>query len=84
MHEGPSACHLPCCRGDLVQIETYFSAEGRVGARRDWVIRSAASGEVLGRATRSAPVVSSLVSDCMPGPSDKQAQQVMICLRVAT
>lgn len=56
MHEGLSACCLPCCRGDLVQIETYFSAEGRVGARRDWVIRSAASGEILGRATRSAPI----------------------------
>ena len=60
VYEGLSACCHPCCRGDLVQIETYFTAEGRVGARRDWVIRSAASGEILGRATRSAPVVTVL------------------------
>lgn len=79
MHEGLSACCLPCCRGDLVQIETYFSAEGRVGARRDWVIRSAASGEILGRATRSAPIAKPGLFLCWVHLASK-VQQVMMCL----
>lgn len=37
--------------GDTVQIETWFQAEGRVGARRDWLVKDATSGNVIGRAT---------------------------------
>ncbi|KAJ7567750.1 hypothetical protein O6H91_01G005200 [Diphasiastrum complanatum] len=37
--------------GDTVEIDTWFQDEGRVGTRRDWVIRKVISGEVIGRAT---------------------------------
>ena len=40
------------CRGDIVTIETYFSADGRIAARREWSIKNAQTGELLGRATR--------------------------------
>lgn len=42
-----------CHRGDIVRIETYFSADGRLAARREWSIQNALTGEQLGRATRS-------------------------------
>ena len=41
-------------RGDIVRIETYFSADGRIAARREWTIKNALTGEQLGRATRCA------------------------------
>lgn len=37
--------------GDIVSIETYFSADGRIAARREWFIKNALTGEQLGRAT---------------------------------
>ncbi|GJS33039.1 acyl-ACP thioesterase [Tanacetum coccineum] len=37
--------------GDVVEIETWCQREGRIGIKRDWIIRDYANGEVLGRAT---------------------------------
>ncbi|KAJ7534462.1 hypothetical protein O6H91_13G096000 [Diphasiastrum complanatum] len=37
--------------GDMVEIDTWFQGEGRVGTRRDWVIRKVISGDIIGRAT---------------------------------
>uniref|UniRef100_A0A1J0AJ11 Acyl-[acyl-carrier-protein] hydrolase n=1 Tax=Dunaliella tertiolecta TaxID=3047 RepID=A0A1J0AJ11_DUNTE len=37
--------------GDMVTVETYFSADGRLAARRDWRIRNALTGEEYGSAT---------------------------------
>jgi len=36
----------------MVTVETYFSADGRLAARRDWRITNSLSGEVYGTATR--------------------------------
>uniref|UniRef100_A0A8F5CML2 Acyl-[acyl-carrier-protein] hydrolase n=1 Tax=Silybum marianum TaxID=92921 RepID=A0A8F5CML2_SILMA len=36
---------------DVVEIETWCQSEGRIGTRRDWIIKDHASGEVIGRAT---------------------------------
>lgn len=36
---------------DVVEIETWCQTEGRIGTRRDWIIRDYANGEVIGRAT---------------------------------
>jgi fatty acyl-ACP thioesterase A len=36
-----------------VKVETYFQQEGRVGARRDWLLTSPATGEQYGCATSS-------------------------------
>lgn len=44
--------------GDIVKIDTYFSAEGRIGARREWEITNAQSGKLLGRATSTWVMVS--------------------------
>ncbi|KAK3007543.1 hypothetical protein RJ639_014548 [Escallonia herrerae] len=37
---------------DVVEIETWCQSEGRIGTRRDWILKDCASGEVIGRATR--------------------------------
>nr|GEZ07060.1 oleoyl-acyl carrier protein thioesterase [Tanacetum cinerariifolium] len=34
-------------RGDVVEIETWCQREGRIGIKRDWIIRDYANGEVL-------------------------------------
>ncbi|GMJ01290.1 fatA acyl-ACP thioesterase 1, fatA acyl-ACP thioesterase [Hibiscus trionum] len=36
---------------DVVEIETWAQSEGRIGARRDWILKDAASGQLIGRAT---------------------------------
>ncbi|CAL1412092.1 unnamed protein product [Linum trigynum] len=36
---------------DVVEIETWCQSEGRIGTRRDWIIKDYATGEVIGRAT---------------------------------
>ncbi|EPS71998.1 hypothetical protein M569_02758, partial [Genlisea aurea] len=36
---------------DVVEIETWCQTEGRIGTRRDWIIKDFASSEVIGRAT---------------------------------
>ncbi|CAN1131136.1 Oleoyl-acyl carrier protein thioesterase, chloroplastic (Fragment) [Linum perenne] len=36
---------------DVVEIETWCQSEGRIGTRRDWIIKDYANGEVIGRAT---------------------------------
>ena len=42
----------PACRGDVVEIDTWFQGEGSIVSRRDWVIRMAKTGTVIGRGTR--------------------------------
>ncbi|KAG1330892.1 oleoyl-acyl carrier protein thioesterase, chloroplastic [Cocos nucifera] len=37
--------------GDVVEIETWCQGEGRIGTRRDWIIKDLPTGEVIGRAT---------------------------------
>ncbi|KAF8046673.1 hypothetical protein N665_3529s0003, partial [Sinapis alba] len=37
--------------GDVVEIETWCQSEGRIGTRRDWILKDIATGEITGRAT---------------------------------
>ncbi|CAN6218274.1 unnamed protein product, partial [Urochloa humidicola] len=37
--------------GDVVEIETWCQEDGRIGTRRDWILKDLANGEVIGRAT---------------------------------
>uniref|UniRef100_B6TZM6 Acyl-[acyl-carrier-protein] hydrolase n=1 Tax=Zea mays TaxID=4577 RepID=B6TZM6_MAIZE len=37
--------------GDFVEIETWCQEDGRIGTRRDWILKDLANGEVIGRAT---------------------------------
>ncbi|KAI3996814.1 hypothetical protein MKX01_041114 [Papaver californicum] len=37
--------------GDVVEIETWCQSEGRIGTRRDWILKNFATGVVIGRAT---------------------------------
>ncbi|ONK71906.1 uncharacterized protein A4U43_C04F13590 [Asparagus officinalis] len=37
--------------GDVVEIETWCQAEGKIGTRRDWILKDLATGSVIGRAT---------------------------------
>ncbi|CAA3021172.1 oleoyl-acyl carrier thioesterase 1, chloroplastic [Olea europaea subsp. europaea] len=36
---------------DMLEIETWCQSEGRIGTRRDWILKDYATGEVIGRAT---------------------------------
>ncbi|KAE8685071.1 Oleoyl-acyl carrier protein thioesterase 1 [Hibiscus syriacus] len=36
---------------DVIEIETWCQNEGRVGIRRDWILKDVATGKVIGRAT---------------------------------
>ncbi|KAG7025417.1 Oleoyl-acyl carrier protein thioesterase 2, chloroplastic [Cucurbita argyrosperma subsp. argyrosperma] len=36
---------------DVVEIETWCQGEGRIGTRRDWILKDYANGQVIGRAT---------------------------------
>lgn len=36
---------------DVVEIETWCQGEGRIGTRRDWIVKDCATGQVIGRAT---------------------------------
>jgi hypothetical protein len=35
-----------------VEIETWCQEDGKIGTRRDWILKDLANGEVIGRATR--------------------------------
>ncbi|EAZ45287.1 hypothetical protein OsJ_29929 [Oryza sativa Japonica Group] len=37
--------------GDVVEIETWCQEDGKIGTRRDWILKDLANGEVIGRAT---------------------------------
>ncbi|KAG0501164.1 hypothetical protein HPP92_001236 [Vanilla planifolia] len=37
--------------GDVVEIETWCQEAGRIGTRRDWILKDLATGSVIGRAT---------------------------------
>ncbi|GAV70725.1 Acyl-ACP_TE domain-containing protein [Cephalotus follicularis] len=37
--------------GDVIEMETWYQREGKVEARRDWILRDYANGQVIGRAT---------------------------------
>ncbi|ERM97949.1 hypothetical protein AMTRI_Chr06g195300 [Amborella trichopoda] len=37
--------------GDVVEIETWCQGEGRIGTRRDWILKDFATDMVIGRAT---------------------------------
>ena len=39
-------------RSDVIEIETWCQGEGRIGTRRDWILKDYATGQVIGRATR--------------------------------
>ncbi|CAF1759527.1 unnamed protein product [Brassica napus] len=47
-------CFFSFCSGDVVEIETWCQSEGRIGTRRDWILKDIANAEVTGCATRLA------------------------------
>jgi fatty acyl-ACP thioesterase B len=40
-----------CCRGEVLEIDTWVGSSGKNGMRRDWLIRGRGSGNVFVRAT---------------------------------
>jgi hypothetical protein len=42
-----------CNREDVVEVDHWCDAEGRIAARFDYIIKNLPSGEVIGRTTRS-------------------------------
>ena len=63
----PSRSSLLLCRGDLVQIETWFQEDGKLAAQRDFLITELGSRRVLGRATSTWVTINIAVRGCLPG-----------------
>lgn len=54
-------------KGEVLEIDTWVGASGKNGMRRDWLIRSEATGHVLARATRYAVLNASNLSHARSG-----------------
>lgn len=39
-------------RGKVVEMDTWVTASGKNGMRRDWLVRDYKTGQILARATR--------------------------------
>lgn len=58
------------CRGEVLEIDTWVRASGKNGMKRDWLIRSQATGQVFARATRYQIISSNMPSLPCPLPYD--------------
>lgn len=64
--------------GDTVSIETWFQAEGRLAACRNWLIRNTATREVLGRGTSTWVMLNTKTRKVskIPGPMREKLSQL--------
>lgn len=61
-------------RGDVVNVETWFQQEGRVAARRDWLLTDAATGKLYGAATSAWVMVNYKTRRLTKMPDDVRAE----------
>jgi hypothetical protein len=59
---------IVCCRGDVVEMDTWVTGSGKNGMRRDWLVRDYKTGQVLARATRQfcLPFLQFRIVFCLP------------------
>eukprot|EP00897_Mesotaenium_endlicherianum_P005539 jgi/Mesen1/5012/ME000025S04413 len=65
--------------GDVVEIDTWFQGEGRIGARRDWIIRMAKTGEVIGKGTSTWVTMNKDTRRLSKIPDDVRAEYMQFC-----
>ncbi|XP_031285546.1 oleoyl-acyl carrier protein thioesterase 1, chloroplastic-like [Pistacia vera] len=62
---------------DVVEIETWCQSEGRIGTRRDWIIKDYSNGQVIGRAT-SKWVMMNQVTRRLQKASDEIREEYLV------
>ncbi|KAJ4897559.1 hypothetical protein Rs2_24353 [Raphanus sativus] len=65
--------------GDVVEIETWCQSEGRIGTRRDWILKEVATGEVTGRATSKWVTMNRVTRRLQKISDDVRDEHLMFC-----
>lgn len=65
--------------GDVVEIDTWFQGEGNIVSRRDWIIKMASTGEVIGRGTSTWVTMNQDTRRLSKVPEDVQAEYMQHC-----
>ncbi|GAQ87344.1 Acyl-ACP Thioesterase A [Klebsormidium nitens] len=65
--------------GDFVEFDTWFQDPGRVGGRRDWNIRDAASGDLIGCGTSKWVMMDQKTRKLAPKDEEVKAELLVYC-----
>ncbi|GJV37261.1 oleoyl-acyl carrier protein thioesterase, chloroplastic-like protein [Tanacetum coccineum] len=66
-------------RSDVVEIETWCQSEGRIGTRRDWILKDYANGEVIGRATSKWVMMNEVTRRLQKVSDDVRDEYLVFC-----
>ncbi|KAL4341514.1 hypothetical protein GQ457_08G020610 [Hibiscus cannabinus] len=67
--------------GDVIEIETWAQNEGRIGTRRDWILKNVATGEVIGRATSKWVMMNQNTRQLQKISDDVKEEYLVFCPR---
>ncbi|KAM7271531.1 hypothetical protein ACFE04_030745 [Oxalis oulophora] len=60
--------------GEVVEIDTWIAASGKIGMRRDWLIRSQATGQIYARATSTWAMMNEVTRRLSKMPEEVRAE----------
>ncbi|KAK6937623.1 Acyl-ACP thioesterase [Dillenia turbinata] len=66
---------------DVVEIETWCQGEGRIGTRRDWIIKDYATDQVIGRATSKWVMMNQHTRRLQKVDDDVREEYLVFCPR---
>ncbi|XP_022771493.1 oleoyl-acyl carrier protein thioesterase 1, chloroplastic-like [Durio zibethinus] len=66
---------------DVIEIETWCQNEGRIGTRRDWILKDFATGEVIGRATSKWVMINQYTRRLQKVSDDVKEEYLVFCPR---
>ncbi|XP_044493921.1 oleoyl-acyl carrier protein thioesterase 1, chloroplastic [Mangifera indica] len=66
---------------DVVEIETWCHSEGRIGTRRDWIIKDYATGQVIGRATSKWVMMNTVTRRLQKASDEVREEYLVFCPR---
>ncbi|KAI3749652.1 hypothetical protein L2E82_20268 [Cichorium intybus] len=66
---------------DVIEIETWVQGDGRMGTRRDWILKDYANGEVIGRATSKWVMMNENTRRMQKVSDDVKEEYLVFCPR---
>ncbi|KAK4782025.1 hypothetical protein SAY86_016127 [Trapa natans] len=66
---------------DVIEIETWCQGEGRIGTRRDWILKDYATGEVIGRGTSKWVMMNENTRRLQKVDDDVREEYLVFCPR---
>ncbi|KAL3724793.1 hypothetical protein ACJRO7_029887 [Eucalyptus globulus] len=66
---------------DVVEIETWFHGEGRIGTRGEWILKDYANGQVIGRATSKRVIMNQETRRLQMVNDDVRDEYLIFCPR---